>query len=1313
MTTWSSPSSSGDTGDLAASFEPEQDHDDSQGHDSLMHDTPSEAHQEQAIATLLADTSIRQPPSAAVRHDNDDVGGANQDDTNAAAAHQQPQQFTPSPPPPTSMSPARPPHVAVPAAQTPHTPSTPHSAQISLEQLYVVDGFTPTPSAHAAAAEAPPRDHTPAAVAGRHAIHGYVRECARSVLKGTVEKQRVGMPPPSPNTNTKSPWRGPRYFMCISKTQTSPQNMLGAATPKTPTSPARWSARDARSPGLASLSAYGAVSSPNGAEGVGTSADVARAIRRFERDMLATKGDLAAERAQHDELRSQIKRMREALPAQRAALLERIAAVYGSATRGRMRCRACFAAWRRLAASEAATHAMVAAMRSLDGALVSKALARDVQAADAIQAIYNALAPLARRLQPMGAFVAWRHVVDTSRALLEQAPAGPAFAFRLLSRFERVAALAARSDARRLRAALRIFTRRAQQIGARRTALGQVAASIARRRPGSKPRVIFAAWRRYACPRAGADRAAKSRRRLLLLRSIHHWRRIALASAREHINLGGMRKGRENEVNVNSASDVLNKLRFFHAEAARTRGSLVSLKHEATVKMAALKEKCRRRQEVCQGLASNYERFKQRSRVFHAWRRETCSLPSAAGGGGRESMMSMLRHAFAPASISTGAATVVVADDDFVSASEKPRSPIATPNELHLLGDIGILRQQLRAAAAEKKRARTSPGPDFGKPPPRSTSNLTSSPTTRLTKPSVPGSPGIVTFCDAVERLLPKVASGDLALKKVTFLGRGAMVHGKFGVQYVQDRAREWGVPWKVISRYGPVEAKNYLREGGRLAVMPSRIENSPYTVYECCELGLPFVASDVGGVADLVHPEDHDGTLFTPDVDTLTSILERALKEGVRPARPRVSAQEAEDQYVSWTWKLAASVAKNVSTTAMDMARKNDDSPVPPASPLLEARALPSTGKDGSHPHVLDDISMPSIAPTSLQESKLPFVSVVMTHYQRPKLLQHAIEAVARQDYPADRYELILWDDGSKDEETKPTLDSLEPLFEERNWKIVRGPNVYLGAARNRAFEYMNNATELVIFTDDDNYLKPYAVRMFATAMNSSNADVLTSFVDFFWGEDKPTKGSNNDRPSYLFLGGSSDVGAFKNSFGDANCCIRRSSFVKIGGYTEDYGVGFEDWEMYANATLRNFKVDIVPDALYFYRFTKGSMQKTTNYFTNRRRSLRPYLDSLPSNLHHVILSAVFPRTGDNSGAGSPGKPTGLAAEGDSRFHGVAGPDGVAPAPPQAGVGSKRPQASTEGAGGGGRMAPLSPNGGGKGGSTQSLIGGRKKDEL
>ena len=43
------------------------------------------------------------------------------------------------------------------------------------------------------------------------------------------------------------------------------------------------------------------------------------------------------------------------------------------------------------------------------------------------------------------------------------------------------------------------------------------------------------------------------------------------------------------------------------------------------------------------------------------------------------------------------------------------------------------------------------------------------------------------------------------ALTQVTFLGRGAMVLGKFGVHYVQERAQRWAVPWKIIARMGPV----------------------------------------------------------------------------------------------------------------------------------------------------------------------------------------------------------------------------------------------------------------------------------------------------------------------------------------------------------------------------------------------------------------------------------------------------------------------------------------------------------------------------
>lgn len=71
-------------------------------------------------------------------------------------------------------------------------------------------------------------------------------------------------------------------------------------------------------------------------------------------------------------------------------------------------------------------------------------------------------------------------------------------------------------------------------------------------------------------------------------------------------------------------------------------------------------------------------------------------------------------------------------------------------------------------------------------------------------------------------------------LERVTFLGRSAIIEGEWGVEYVQRRARRWGgLPWKIVTRMDPLEAKEYLRGTGRLAVMPSKVENSPYTVYE------------------------------------------------------------------------------------------------------------------------------------------------------------------------------------------------------------------------------------------------------------------------------------------------------------------------------------------------------------------------------------------------------------------------------------------------------------------------------------------------
>ena len=472
---------------------------------------------------------------------------------------------------------------------------------------------------------------------------------------------------------------------------------------------------------------------------------------------------------------------------------------------------------------------------------------------------------------------------------------------------------------------------------------------------------------------------------------------------------------------------------------------------------------------------------------------------------------------------------------------------------------------------------------------------------------------GIIAFCDAVDHILDNAADlgivvGKGGLEKLIFLGRSALVDGIYGMHYVQKRAQRWDIPWKVISRMNSTEALGFLGEGGRLAVMPSRIENSPYTIYECAHARIPFIATSVGGIPDLVHHEDHGMALFEPGKEALVDKLVRVLREGIAPARPSIDAKENERVWVEWHQMLAEEHRRTV-------------------------RALESKPAE--------------------EERDLPFVSVVMTHFNRGKLVAQAIESVELQDYPKSRYELIVMDDGSTDEQARRDLAAFEPSFRERGWKIVWGENCYLGCARNKAVGHARG--KYILFMDDDNVAKPHEVRTFVRAMESSNADVLTSFVDFFWGSDKPVPKAG-DRASYIFLGGSPDVGAFKNCYGDANCFVRVSSIKDIGGYTEDYGIGFEDWEMYANASLRGFKVDVLPDAVYHYRFTPNSMQKTTNFFQNRRRSLRPYLNSLPPELHDTILGAVFPRNED----GTIAAPTGLAAQGTSRFFGAARSDGT-----------------------------------------------------
>ncbi|HXA45518.1 MAG TPA: glycosyltransferase, partial [Candidatus Angelobacter sp.] len=329
-----------------------------------------------------------------------------------------------------------------------------------------------------------------------------------------------------------------------------------------------------------------------------------------------------------------------------------------------------------------------------------------------------------------------------------------------------------------------------------------------------------------------------------------------------------------------------------------------------------------------------------------------------------------------------------------------------------------------------------------------------------------------------------------------------------------------------------------------------------------CLGLGTPILAANCPGVAELIHPEDRESALFDGKSASLGAALQKALREGTRPSRP---SQQGEiiQKWFAWHDDWAARI--------------------------------------DSHP--------------ARQDKPQPLVSVCLIHFNRPQFLTQALNSLRTQDYP--HFEVVLVDDGSSDPAAMAMLTALEPEFKTRNWQLVRQENRYLGAARNNGARHARG--EYLIFMDDDNFAKPHQISTFVQVAQATGADIVTSAMDLFTGSAKPEP-DQKPKARWIFLGGAAGTGAFRNCFGDANACIRREVFLRLGGFTEDYGITHEDWEFHARALLQGCRLETMPEALFFYRVADQSMIRSTSRYANHQRSLRPYLEAVPEPLRDLI---------------------------------------------------------------------------------------------
>ncbi|HEX8251680.1 MAG TPA: class I SAM-dependent methyltransferase [Thermoanaerobaculia bacterium] len=176
---------------------------------------------------------------------------------------------------------------------------------------------------------------------------------------------------------------------------------------------------------------------------------------------------------------------------------------------------------------------------------------------------------------------------------------------------------------------------------------------------------------------------------------------------------------------------------------------------------------------------------------------------------------------------------------------------------------------------------------------------------------------GLRLFCNAIAALADELAERGIT---VTFLGKPQQCAGIPSVEYIEKRAATWRFPVRTLTDLGQPEALAYLRDGEKLAVMPSPFDNSPCTVYEALGAGIPFLAARTGGIPELVEKNDREHVLFEYTTDALRKAVAEALEHGGWIARPAIAPEETRR---SWTemhahWQeLLPSAADAASITA------------------------------------------------------------------------------------------------------------------------------------------------------------------------------------------------------------------------------------------------------------------------------------------------------------------------------------------------------------------------------------------------------------
>ncbi len=202
--------------------------------------------------------------------------------------------------------------------------------------------------------------------------------------------------------------------------------------------------------------------------------------------------------------------------------------------------------------------------------------------------------------------------------------------------------------------------------------------------------------------------------------------------------------------------------------------------------------------------------------------------------------------------------------------------------------------------------------------------------------------------------------------------------------------------------------------------------------------------------------------------------------------------------------------------------------------------------------------------------------VSIIIPCYNQGATLGETLKSVAAQSYR--RFETLVINDGSSDPQTLAVLDGIE----RGGTRVLHTDNQGLASARNNGIRAARGKYILPLDADDCIGVS-YLEKAVAVLESRPKVGIVYCRAETFGEIQGPW-----EIPPYSLERMLLDNIIF------CSAVFRRKDWEAVGGYDPKMEFGWEDYDFWLSLIERGVEVYRIPEVLFYYRVTAGSMVRT-----------------------------------------------------------------------------------------------------------------------